>query len=742
MSSSANTRMHSKCPIFGDPCDLFGHQLPSYRDVMKCYLHKRNEKLNALNGYNPSVAVIASEIATAVQEIYRKASIPCVTHKRIVAKIKEYHERYRKLLKIFNSRKDLNGDESKISRFYDDSKKLFDFVSCKCKTFDDCRCNKDLKIPVIERDFVVDQRNERRMFIGNTDQKITNAQKRRLERLMKEPRKVPKLMDTIQITDSSSQSTSDASADEYIPVTHKRKSTNIVANEGDSSKSSKRPRLSNLALACDRTGVSDRAAALISSSVLQDYGFITASSSNDVIDRSKIRRERSDSRRRNTDLDVCENEIESIYFDGRKDETLVNEKIGSTYHPKTKMEEHISIVSEPGNNFLGHVSVSRGTSQCISRAMLDFLSEKKIATESIKAIGCDGTAVNTGSKGGVIRQLELKLEKPLHWFVCQLHANELPLRHLIQKLDGKTTGPRGYTGVIGKELENCEKQQVVKFAAIESDMPEVSEDVVEQLSTDQKYLYEMVTAVSKGHVPERLARTTPGKMAHSRWLTTASRVLRLYVTKTEPFEHLRTIANYVASVYTPGWFIIKLNSGAEMGCRNLNNVLKLCNKFLEDDVFEVVKPVIQRNAFFAHPENILIAMINDERPHIRELAWRRVLKARSQSSEVVRQFKLPEINFDAEDYVAMINWQSVTVTEPPLTRDIPETELRKNIENKARLEFKKFPCHTQCVERMIKLVTESSKKVSGVENRDGFVKSKLASYKRMAKFETKKDYAT
>ena len=47
----------------------------------------------------------------------------------------------------------------------------------------------------------------------------------------------------------------------------------------------------SLALACDRTGVSDRAAAIIASSVLKDVGIISSNDTSGVIDRSKLRRE-------------------------------------------------------------------------------------------------------------------------------------------------------------------------------------------------------------------------------------------------------------------------------------------------------------------------------------------------------------------------------------------------------------------------------------------------------------------
>ena len=65
-------------------------------------------------------------------------------------------------------------------------------------------------------------------------------------------------------------------------------------------------------------------------------------------------------------------------------------------------------------------------------------------------IGCDGTNVNTGAVEGVIRLLEEHLNRPLQWLACMMHANELPLRHLINKLDGVIQGPKRFSGIIGR----------------------------------------------------------------------------------------------------------------------------------------------------------------------------------------------------------------------------------------------------------------------------------------------------
>ena len=109
-------------------------------------------------------------------------------------------------------------------------------------------------------------------------------------------------------------------------------------------------------------------------------------------------------------------------------------------HRQITSEEHISIVFEPGSSYFTHVSPNSGTSKSIAKEILDALKSKSIDLEKIQAIGCDGTAVNTGVKERVIRILETTLNKPLQWLICQLHTNELLLRHLFVYVDGATTG--------------------------------------------------------------------------------------------------------------------------------------------------------------------------------------------------------------------------------------------------------------------------------------------------------------
>jgi len=128
------------------------------------------------------------------------------------------------------------------------------------------------------------------------------------------------------------------------------------------------------------------------------------------------------------------------------------------------------------------------------------------------------------------------------------------------------------------------------------------------------------------------------------------------------------------------------------------------SRYLSKDMRAIVDPVIQRNAFFGHSENILVAMLTNERRHIRELASRRIMVARQYAtSSKVRQFRVPVLNFAATDYTELISWQDTVRAEPPLTKFLTDEKLQELAKNKTAteniVEFPKFPCHTQATDR-------------------------------------------
>jgi hypothetical protein len=133
-------------------------------------------------------------------------------------------------------------------------------------------------------------------------------------------------------------------------------------------------------------------------------------------------------------------------------------------------------------------------------------------------------------------------------------------------------------------------------------------------------------------------------------------------------------------------------------------------------------------------------MITDERRHVRELGLRRILKSRKSvyNSAQLRQFKVPLLNFDSLDYVDIIDWQNTEIHPPPILDDITEEELIILIKHDETpiVSFSRFPCHTQAVERCIKLVTEASVAVIGPDSRDGFICSRIQARKDNPDFTT------
>ena len=94
-----------------------------------------------------------------------------------------------------------------------------------------------------------------------------------------------------------------------------------------------------------------------------------------------------------------------------------------------------------------------------------------------------------------------------------MQANELPLCHLFQTLDRKTTGLKGYNGNIGKMLDGCEKIDVVNFEPALLDLLDMSQA---DLSTDQQYLYDIHKSMSAEKLSKGLTTKNPEKMSHSR----------------------------------------------------------------------------------------------------------------------------------------------------------------------------------------------------------------------------------
>ncbi|CAH2098548.1 unnamed protein product [Euphydryas editha] len=616
----AFTRKNLKCPIFGESAELRNNLLPTYESIADIFTNK-------------------------IDTLWIKSSIPIVTHKRVLQILKCYHS------KCYNLKKSLKKlKKEKLEEFRVKSRMLFDIAACKCKEFQSCTCRKEKKVPKEEQIFLKDQRTNRLMVIETIDiiqsKKLQNRQLRALkqegssittaknqEKPATSYRSNRNRFDYNLDLPSCSSTTQDINT---CTTASQKKSISIKLTDAS---------LHSLTTVCDRYGVSDRAAAAIVSSVLRSTSNADSEVQlTNVVDRMKLRRMRKKVRKQIL-IEEKIMYIPALYFDGRKDRTAKIILKGTKRSRMIVQEEHITIIKEPGYLYVGYVVPESGTSKNIEKAIYSFLATENMSLESLMAVGCDDTNINTGKVGGVIYLLKRRLSRPLQWIICLLHANELPLRHLFTYLDGPTAGPKSFVGRIGKATETCETLPLIQFLRIEGEqLPPISTDI----STDKKYLYEITTAVMSGSCPPDLIHRS-----------------------SDPPQNLVKLATFIIKSYAPVWFAIKVHSSCKDGSRHLWKLIS-STKYLPDELLKIVDPVIIRNSYFAHSENLLLSMITDSQKHIRELTARRILKARQRDKNTVqRKFKLPKINLNASSYIDLIDWQQ-DVHEPPIIKNISQ----------------------------------------------------------------------
>ncbi|KAG0725262.1 hypothetical protein GWK47_038964 [Chionoecetes opilio] len=217
--------------------------------------------------------------------------------------------------------------------------------------------------------------------------------------------------------------------------------------------------------------------------------------------------------------------------------------------------------------------------------------------KTLLAIGGDSTYVNTCVKVGVMRKLELHLWRKLVWLVGNVHTGVLPLRHLIVGLDGPTLSDKKISGSIGKLLDSATDFEInPNFTGISVGPPpnKLPDKVIQDISTDQHYGYKIVCAVRDGVLPVGLALLEIGPVNDNRWLTTANRLLRLWVKqhglKEKNRKNLHFILEFIIGVYYPCcWFNVKVKHSWIEGSRHILFQLD-CLKSQRKEVLDIVMP--------------------------------------------------------------------------------------------------------------------------------------------------------
>ena len=559
--------------------------------------------------------------------------------------------------------------------------------------------------------------------------------------------------------------------------------------------------LSGLAQTSMRYELSVRGTAAACSAYLGDLiraGEISPSKAYLAVDPRKLQRARDKvlstaTERGNQETD--EDTIRAIMFDSRMDETKINlfDQETGKYYPRTEKQDHYTLTDgagrflvhftkpakidpseedekgeeeeeegeeEEGNDDCGHetpedkerrqrlenlIQADPKPSAVVAKIMYKWMVTHGI-DQTVQFLCGDSTNSNTGWRRGIIAWIERFLGRKVNWLICQLHTNELGLRHLFEELDGKTSSKSGWSGELGKLLKTTSNMGInYNFEPITlgPGIIDLPEEIVNDLSKDQYLIYQRAQAVRSGNLTRDLALRKGGSLAHSRWLTFASELLIMWMSdhdlSGELYERLRIVVTYIVSLYVPMWFRIKVHHSWLDGPRHVLTHLELL-RLQSPEVQRILLPYLKTSSWYAHSESILQTMLTSSDGAERKFAVQKILKIRGRElfgRTGPRYRKLPNMNVEATHLVDLINWNRAH--EPLLTCHLSKDELKEILDEPMIVPY--YCGNTQAIERAIKEVTAASDNVVGEERRDGWVRSRCESRTIVGQVESKKDLA-
>ncbi|XP_047127194.1 uncharacterized protein LOC124808186 [Hydra vulgaris] len=258
-------------------------------------------------------------------------------------------------------------------------------------------------------------------------------------------------------------------------------------------------------------------------------------------------------------------------------------------------------------------------------------------------------------------------------------------------------------------------------------------------------LLEYSIGISRGFSDNKYLRKKIGPICHARWLTTAVRILALYTRTINPSRELKIFVEYIQTVYTPMWFNIKKSKSFTEGPKLIFQFIQRILR-LDTEVQNITLPIIYRNSFCLQPENFIAALLYSEEQVYRTIAVVKILETKKTLikdpknglKDGIRVNAIPIIDCRCKNWSKLINLYDIDCFEPPCVEDISNEELLNMIPNQGKAP--NFPCHSQTVERAVKMTSDASGKFINLKKRNAYILAKCQSQKKRKYFRTKKDY--
>ena len=197
------------------------------------------------------------------------------------------------------------------------------------------------------------------------------------------------------------------------------------------------------------------------------------------------------------------------------------------------------------------------------------------------------------------------------------------------------------TGPIGKKLDDPNLRfKDIEFTQLQVDKEFLTlpEKVVNGLSYDQKICYHLIQAVITG--PEYFDRfpflrtASLGKLHEARWVTLLNAVLRLFCSTRKASGRLQRLVTFGVTVYGKSWFDALKHSSLVNAAPVFHCMVVSLREFdgFKGQQRNLMEKVVNWNSYWAHHENVLVAMFYDDSEEVRQRAF-----------NIVRDLQLPQL---------------------------------------------------------------------------------------------------
>ena len=183
-------------------------------------------------------------------------------------------------------------------------------------------------------------------------------------------------------------------------------------------------------------------------------------------------------------------------------------------------------------------------------------------------------------------------------------------------------------------------------------------------------------------------------------------------------------------VYGPSWFAIKKSRDFTDGPKLIFQMLQDIHHLNEKDIVGITLSVIQRNCFCLQPGKFLAALLHSEEENHRALAMKKILESRTNPILIPRHGEkdgmrinvIPTINFNSQEWSTLINLEDVDCFQPPCVEEFNNEVIANIVQNRGTPP--NIPCHSQAVERAVKLTSDLSKKAVSLRKRYNLILAK------------------